>query len=115
MGTALNLVVDLRELNELAGRDMQDGDIAERVARMINDARADLVTLHEVVSAVIAEGERDPDGELAGILFSESATSILRSFGRMQGAADGVLRAEKDRGNGSVTTIMPFSWRRESL
>lgn len=93
VGTKHDLINELYGLKDLVGTDAPDVQIAERVSRIVLWAREDLVKLHEVVSAVIAESERTPEAGLASLLLTESATNMLRAYTPMHSAAEAVLRA----------------------
>lgn len=93
IGTKHDLINELFDVDELLPTDAPDAAIGERVERMVRWARDDLLALHALVVAIEDEGSRDPQSMLAGILVMESAGNILNAFNRMQGAADGVLRA----------------------
>ena len=56
----------------------------------------DLRHLHAVVTALDEESRQDPGVRLASILVMESAGNILKAFGQMKIAAEGVLRALRD-------------------
>lgn len=93
IGTKHDLITELFDLDELLATDAPDTAVGERVERMVQWARDDLLALHGLVVAIDDEATRDPQAITANILVMESAGSILQAFNRMQRAADGVLRA----------------------
>jgi hypothetical protein len=93
LSTKHDLINELYGLKDLVGTDAPDAQIAERVSRIVLWAREDLVKLHEVVTAVIAESEQTPEAGVASLLLTESATNMLRAYTPMHSAAEAVLRA----------------------
>ena len=93
VGTKHDLITELFDLAELVATDASDEQVGQRVERIMQWAFEDLRKLHEVVTALDAEGTRDARFELAGLLVRESATNILNAFHPMRAAADAVLRA----------------------
>jgi hypothetical protein len=93
VGTKLDLISELFDLDDLVATDATDEQVGERVERIVRWAHADIAKLCDVVAALDAESQRNPDVVVAKVLVMESAANVLQAYRPMQTAAAAVLRA----------------------
>ncbi len=90
IGTKHDLVSELFELDALR-KGPSISEKQARVMRIVNGVREDLLTLHEVVTALGVVGSDAPQAGLAYPLVAESAVNVLVAFSEMSDAADQYL------------------------
>lgn len=82
VGTKHDVISEIFDFCELRDSGGAESDLNDRLARMIRWLGEDASKLHELVEALRAAYASDPNLGGAYVLVMESATNILRSYGR---------------------------------
>jgi predicted DNA-binding protein len=84
IGTKHDLVTEIFELDEALETGAGNVEVLRRINRMVQWAGEDVLKMHEIVTALAAEGQKDVMNGGAYLLVSESAVNILTPRTRMR-------------------------------
>ena len=93
IGTKFDVGTQVKELDDLVASNADHSAILAVSERIVHCFREDINSLHKLVMSLRAESDKDPHGDLASVLVSESAANILNAFNQTLAALE-ALRNE---------------------